>query len=488
MSLAYSYFFIEKKIGTVVLASLDSLFSSVLPCDLRMSLSSQLAAQRPSQQKKKKGFPSVLFSAHEASDIDDFTIASIGRNGYLELAKLRPALRQLEAKLFGGAAVERDLQTAEENAAIDRTVCKTLQLIAPYMLLKPAHKLFEHLLRRFEVERLNVDAVLAAMLPFHDSTMFGRIVSLLHLDVDDRRGGSDGRRADSLWGFLGGVKKRATPLNRATLVQQCVKERALLAFVSKAARSMVENKDAEPKLHISFATILTIELLRATPRVDSNLIRLLLPDVLFALATARAPRYRMAAYMVLAQLCQSTKLSKPMVNAVIRAVSKTLAGATTARDGVTCLAIIYQTQRHKVLPPNVANALLRVPRLSALLSSIGTTVDASALVIPFVVQLATLATTGSGAHAEEALEQLEQLLSAEDIVSASDVAALIKLLLRRLVQREPSCEVLPHACSGIVRAAALAQPRALATLFAEVRFAISRARSASRSRAHARTR
>ena len=436
---------------------------------MSLSLSEQLARQRPSglAKQKKRRYASLLFTPLEASDVDDFTIASIGRNGFLQLVKQSPALLRLEGALFGSAATtERDRLTAEENVAIDRTVSATLQLIAPYLLLKPAHKLFEHLLRRFEVERLNVDAVLAAALPFHDSPLFGRIVSLLHLDVEAGRGGRNGagqrggRRTDSMWGFLAGVKKHATPVKRALLVHQCVKERALLAFVSKAARAMVENADAEPKLHVSFAAILSIEILRATPRVDSNLIRLLLPDVLFSLATKRAPRAQMAAHMVIAQLCQSTKLSKPMVTAIIRAVSASI-GATTARDGTTCLAIVYQTQRHNVLPSNVAAALLKVPRFPALLRSIAAKVDATPLITPLVVQLATLATSEDG-H-EGALAMLEQLLT-DSTVSRRDIAGLVKLLLRREVQRDAAREALPPACSRIVSAAAATDPHAVATI------------------------
>jgi len=93
---------------------------------------------------------SILFTEKEAATIDLQTLHSIGVNGLLELKKFDARFGTFESNLFAPASVEldRELQTEDVNRKLDKTIEHFLLLLSPFMLLKPAHKAFEYLLRR----------------------------------------------------------------------------------------------------------------------------------------------------------------------------------------------------------------------------------------------------------------------------------------------------------------------------------------------------
>ena len=50
-----------------------------------------------------------------------------------------------------------------------------------FFLLKPAGKVLEWLIRRFRVQEFNIDAVVACILPYHETKAFVKMVSLLKI-------------------------------------------------------------------------------------------------------------------------------------------------------------------------------------------------------------------------------------------------------------------------------------------------------------------
>ena len=108
----------------------------------------------------------------------------------------------------------RGLQTAEATAKIDRTIGSFLQLLSPHFLHGAAHKALEFLIRRFEIHKYNVDAVLACALPYHGTRWFVRLVQLLRLK-------------ETCWAWLQGKQGMAPPA-RASFVARCRKDARVL--------------------------------------------------------------------------------------------------------------------------------------------------------------------------------------------------------------------------------------------------------------------
>lgn len=85
--------------------------------------------------------------------------------------------------LFSESSVgmERDLQTKEMNEKLDKSIHSFLMLLSNYFLLRPAHKAFEYLLRRYRIHKYNVSSIMSCILPYHETNLFGRVVHLMKL-------------------------------------------------------------------------------------------------------------------------------------------------------------------------------------------------------------------------------------------------------------------------------------------------------------------
>lgn len=171
---------------------------------------------------------SFLFDAAQASDMDAQTIFHLGLNGLAELRQLDERFAPFEATLFasepGGAGVrslDRDAQSRKMNAGLDQSIAGLLRALSPYFLHRSAHKVIEYLIRRFSVHEHNIDAMLECALPFHESTLFARLLQLMKVN-------------GAQWDWLKVAQKNGAPVARGTLVQRCLMVRCATCVLSGA--------------------------------------------------------------------------------------------------------------------------------------------------------------------------------------------------------------------------------------------------------------
>ena len=143
----------------------------------------------------------------------------------------------------------RGLQTAEADAKIDRTLGSFLQLLSPHFLHSAAHKALEFLIRRFEIHKYNMDAVLACVLPYHGTRWFVRMVQLLRLK-------------ETCWSWLQG-KHGMSPPARATFVARCRKDARVLKQLCLLGLS--EAQEPCSRGRVAFTTVVVLEMLSASP-------------------------------------------------------------------------------------------------------------------------------------------------------------------------------------------------------------------------------
>lgn len=206
---------------------------------------------------EKKKAASVLYSSREAVRISRAQVREIAHNGFIELLQLEPRLQEFEDALFGKPTVQfdRGLLNADETAEVDERIAQFLRIISPFLDRRAAWKAVEHLIRCFEANIYNVDALMASALPFHQTEFFGRLVGTCHI-ADSR-----------LWHFLDRAKRNKSALVRSTLVQQCVKEKQLVDFIATATQSALREGFAVARPCLSFAAVLFLEVLQ---RVDAG--------------------------------------------------------------------------------------------------------------------------------------------------------------------------------------------------------------------------
>lgn len=138
-------------------------------------------------QPHKHKTASLLFSPDDAKKVDYETVLNLGINGVMELANHDASFSSfLEADgLFASTSASRDrmMLGKEENRALDREIETFLMKLGKYGMVKAAVKALEYLVRRYLVHALNVDALLAFALPFHQTELFVKIVQVCPFSI-----------------------------------------------------------------------------------------------------------------------------------------------------------------------------------------------------------------------------------------------------------------------------------------------------------------
>lgn len=254
---------------------------------------------------------SLLFSEQDAQAFSLEELCEMGLTGFERLCTIHSKSFEPFSPLFGAASLEiqRNLQTTEENALLDKQISRFLRVLSPYMLLPAAHKCFEWLLRRFQIHMYNINATLEAILPFHGTALFARIILLLVFND-----------ANKQWHFLKTVQQARVPLDRITLIRQCNSNTYILKFICKMVYSAFNNKPAPPaKLDHVTALYASIGAGSIASASSSDAIATLLPFLLRGLAHSH-PDIVGANLIVAAQLAVSKSLSQDAYEAVMSAL------------------------------------------------------------------------------------------------------------------------------------------------------------------------
>ena len=101
--------------------------------------------------QKKAHSQSLLFDAHVAATQDFDTIFWICNEGFQDLCRLDPRFAEFSQSIFSEQSkqADRTQMTALQNSQLDKNLEGFLGMICGKLLLKPALKTVEWLIRRF---------------------------------------------------------------------------------------------------------------------------------------------------------------------------------------------------------------------------------------------------------------------------------------------------------------------------------------------------
>jgi U3 small nucleolar RNA-associated protein 10 len=243
----------------------------------------------------------------------------------------------------------------------------------------------EYLIRRFRVNELNVDALLRAALPYHDTKVrrscfafacdLGLRLILLLLQQMFARLVQISSIEHTIWFWLEGVKKSGSPIPRHALASRCTSDSALLTSVLTLVRELAAtaaDRSASTVQRIeqlvSFYAAVVIEALSMAKSTNEEFVRALYPFIISFLtgsyvsgepdADMDAPTHRQlltATCMVVTQLVRVTRLSSDVLSSLISA----LCGQNDFSPEVVCtLLAISQHQRVKHIPKKALRSLI----------------------------------------------------------------------------------------------------------------------------------
>ena len=212
------------------------------------------------------------------------------------------------ATLFHSTSVslDRALLSSEENEGVDRSVAKFLLLLSPFSSTKAAHRVIEYLIRKYHIERLNVNSLLDCCLLYHDTKWFLKLLQIANLD-----------EPGSPWAFLKGYRQRGSPPGRHAFAERVAHDPNLLSFVGGMLFRSVSCWKESPTSaqwhsRVSFYSA-TVTAAVEAKQPSEDFLRVLLPQLLKGVALKAVPSLQVRKSTVVTllwlQLFSSTALS-----------------------------------------------------------------------------------------------------------------------------------------------------------------------------------
>ena len=131
--------------------------------------------------QKARHSKSLLYEPRDAATQSFDTIYQICYEGFEELCVLDSRFATFGRNIFSEQSKNEDRtqMTAKENGDLDQILAAFLGLVGGRLLLKPAMKAVEWLVRRFRVQEYNTECILLTFLPYHTSHIFPTLLSIL---------------------------------------------------------------------------------------------------------------------------------------------------------------------------------------------------------------------------------------------------------------------------------------------------------------------
>ncbi|KAK3070838.1 snoRNA-binding rRNA-processing protein utp10, partial [Teratosphaeriaceae sp. CCFEE 6253] len=341
------------------------------------ALQQQLAAiaassthQLDLKAQKARHSTSLLFEPRDAAAQDFETIYQLCYEGFEELCMLDARFSPFGRSLFSeqSQSEDRTQMTAAKNAELDRTVESFLALLSGRLLLKPATKALEWLVRRFRVQEHNTETLVLTCLPYHTSHIFPTLLSIL---------------PDQLPPTLRFLHPYVAAL-------QCPPRHAVLAAAINnpgffSAFSQYVLRAARARHHsavlVGFWASITAQavngMVDATrsgreairQQREEDLLLRVLPILQSALGVKGVPELFLAACMIMTILATKASVADGALDAMMEAVVAAWT-AQTVEDGLTCLAIMAEEKDHVSLPRSVARAVVEANDFAGMLQGL----------------------------------------------------------------------------------------------------------------------
>ena len=390
--------------------------------------------------QKARHSKSLLFEPRDAATQSFDTVYQICYEGFEELCTLDARFGPFGRNLFSEQSKyeDRTQMTAKENEELDKILDSFLGLVCGRLLLKPAMKAVEWLVRRFRIQEYNTQSVLLTFLPYHTSDVFPTLLSILPEQLPPS------------FKFLHPYVASLQSPPRHAVLSATVSNQSFFSgfnhYVLKVAKARHQSA-----ILIGFWASITAQAVNGIidssrsgrdnirQQREEDLLLRLLPVLQSALRIKGIPELYLGVCMIVTILATKASLEDKVLDALMEAV----AGAWTEQtleEGVTCLTVVAEEKQQVSIPASLTKALLKhetvLPTLVQLAES------------QRVTKLATAAAVGSLAQACESNDVTEALFStflldADILPDRYTVLVLEKLLssLKELRQSDPGGDV-----------------------------------------------
>ncbi|CAD6593091.1 MAG: snoRNA-binding rRNA-processing protein utp10 [Alectoria sarmentosa] len=312
--------------------------------------------------QKKAHSRSLLYEPGVAASQDFDSLYQICYEGFQELCRLDSRFDGFDKNLFSEQSKQEDRtqMTAAQNQQLDVVLEEFLHLVSSRLLLKPALKAVEWLIRRFRVHQNNTLCLVLAILPFHTTLIFPTMLSLISENI-----------SPTLRFLRPYVQSLANPPRHAIVHAASINRQfltAMSAHVLKSGRLGLDHP-ALVSLWASVATEAVAAMLdqgRSTRREaqkqnQEDIILFLLPIINDGLSVDNVPDLRVGCYMILIILASKADLDDDVISLMMEAV--TSEWSQTSHAGLICLGILAEQKRTAGLPRKAFRAVIALEHL-----------------------------------------------------------------------------------------------------------------------------
>ncbi|ODQ80991.1 hypothetical protein BABINDRAFT_160414 [Babjeviella inositovora NRRL Y-12698] len=264
-----------------------------------------VALDRKSRHKLHSA--SLIYDAKTAATQDYDLIYTLGLEGLEELETIDRRFGRFKLSLFSETAVQvdRNVQTKEEVAALDAGIETFLALAGPYLHLAPAIKATEWLLRRFQINIHNKEALLLAALPHYATQLF---VKVLHVV----------KELPLLFLWLDGYKKSLKNPTRVSMVKGFLNVEFFQLYSDFLNGQMKKHNEYSLQLvfYVSCAISLTASLAQDLPRLNEVYMPIILETAGHMLLPKTSNDCKIAAHSVLSVLAAVAPLGDALIASI----------------------------------------------------------------------------------------------------------------------------------------------------------------------------
>ncbi|KAL4808206.1 U3 small nucleolar RNA-associated protein 10 [Aspergillus unguis] len=325
---------------------------------------SQIAANSTNQLNLKAQrlahAQSLIFDKRVAGSQDFDTLYDICYAGFQEICQLDPRFAQFERSIFSerSKAQDRTEMTEAENKELDSVLEAFLALVGGRLLLNPAVKAVEWLVRRFRIHEYNTHFTIITFLPYYSTPLFLNLLSILPEDLPPA------------FKVLIPYKRSAINPVRQALVQNAIANKDIIVALNNHVLQVCQQRAHHHALLSFWAGIITegvagmLDSSRSGRRnvekqKHDDIILQILPVLNDGLAMKDVSELVIGCYMVCVVLAQKAELQDRVLDGLMEAVAGSWTDETFT-SGLICIAVLAQQKPEPVLPKRVFKALLRL--------------------------------------------------------------------------------------------------------------------------------
>ena len=330
------------------------------------SLQQQLAAisAKSTQQldlraQKARHSKSLLFEPKDAASQSFDTLFQLCYEGFEELCMLDTRFSPFARNLFSEQSKDEDRtqMTARENEELDNVVETFLGLVGGRLLLKPAMKAVEWLVRRFRVQEYNTENVLLTFLPYHTSHIFPTLLSILP------------DKLPASFRFLHPYVASLQSPPRHAVLSAAINSTAFFSALSQYVLRVAKARNHSAIL-LGFWASITAQAVNGIidstrsgrdairKQREEDLLLRVLPILQSALSIQAVPELYLGSCMIMTILVTKASLEEKVINAMMEAVASAW-GKATVEDGMTCLAVMAEEKQSISQPAAITRAILK---------------------------------------------------------------------------------------------------------------------------------